>query len=71
MALFLMSFCVITLAVLGMALGVLCGRRALKGSCGGLNRIEGLEAACTSCIYPCENGQQFQDAAHTEATVSS
>ena len=45
MATFLMSFVVITLVVLGMAVGVLCGRRALKGSCGGLTSIEGLDTA--------------------------
>lgn len=56
MALFLMSFFVITLAVLGMALGVLCGRRSLKGSCGGLNSTEGFENVCESCVYPCEKG---------------
>jgi len=58
MALFLMSFLVITLAVLGMAVGVLCGRRTLKGSCGGLNRITGVEDVCESCLSPCEKRQK-------------
>jgi hypothetical protein len=53
MKLFVMSFLLITLAVLGMAVGVLCGRRALQGSCGGLNSLEGLEAVCESCASPC------------------
>lgn len=53
MTLFLMSFVVTTLAVLGMALGALCGRRALTGSCGGLPSIEGLGTACESCASPC------------------
>lgn len=58
MAFFLMSFCVIILAVLGMAVGVLCGQRALKGSCGGLSHIEGFEDACEICVYPCEKRQK-------------
>lgn len=53
MAIFLMSFVVITLAVLGMAVGVLCGRRALTGSCGGLKSLGGLNTACESCASPC------------------
>lgn len=53
MAIFLISFVVITLAVLGMAVGVLCGRRVLQGRCGGLTSIEGLDTACESCASPC------------------
>jgi hypothetical protein len=53
MAIFLMSFVVITLAVLGMAVGVLCGRRALTGKCGGLKSVEGCDAACEGCASPC------------------
>jgi hypothetical protein len=57
MAIFLMSFVVITLAVLGMAVGTLCGRRALTGKCGGLKGIESFEAVCERCASPCEKGQ--------------
>ncbi len=35
MAIFLLSFLVVGLAVLGMAVGVLAGRRPIKGGCGG------------------------------------
>ena len=35
MILFLLSLAVVTLAVAGLAAGVLLGRRALAGSCGG------------------------------------
>jgi hypothetical protein len=34
------------LAFLGLALSVLNGRAALKGSCGGLNQIPGLQSDC-------------------------
>ena len=37
MAIFLLSFLVVGLAMLGLAIGVLAGRRPIKGSCGGVN----------------------------------
>jgi hypothetical protein len=46
MSIFIISFIVIALAVGGMAIGVMNGRRALRGSCGGLNARGG---NCTSC----------------------
>ena len=57
MHVYLVSFIVIVLAVAGMALGVLLSDRRLKGSCGGLNTINGLEGSC-SCEKPCEKRQQ-------------
>jgi len=32
--------------VAGMAIGVIKGRQAISGSCGGLNRIPGVESDC-------------------------
>jgi len=32
-----------------MAVGVIVNNRAIKGSCGGLNDIEGLKGACDIC----------------------
>ncbi len=49
---FLIAFIIIGLAVAGMALGVMLGRRPISGSCGGLNNIPGLE--CGVCEKPCE-----------------
>ena len=46
MNLFLASFIVMALAALGMAIGVITGRRELKGSCGGLNNVDGGECPC-------------------------
>lgn len=51
MSLFLMTFLIMILAFLGLALGVLLGRSPIKGSCGGLNQIAGIECACAE---PCE-----------------
>jgi len=48
--LFLTSFLVIALAGLGMALGVLFGRRPLAGTCGGMNAVEG--TGCALCSDP-------------------
>ena len=46
MSLFVASFFVFVLAVGGMAIGVIKGRRAIQGSCGGLNAPG---AECASC----------------------
>ena len=53
MSIFIVTFVVILLAVIGMSLGVILNDRRLKGSCGGLNTIKGLEGSC-SCESPCE-----------------
>jgi hypothetical protein len=53
MSTFIVAFVVILLAVVGMSLGVLLSGRRIKGSCGGLNTIKGLEGSC-SCESPCE-----------------
>jgi hypothetical protein len=48
-----LSFGFILLAVLGMSVGVLAGRPAIRGSCGGLNgSIDGLPG-CDVCAQPC------------------
>ena len=46
MSIFLVTFVVMSLAALGMAIGVITGRRELKGSCGGLNAVDGGECPC-------------------------
>lgn len=42
---FLAAFAIILLAVTAMAIGVIFGRSAIKGSCGGLNQV-GLSGSC-------------------------
>lgn len=37
----LITFLLMTLVVTGMAIGVICGREPIKGSCGGLNNTDG------------------------------
>ena len=42
----LASFLVFILAVAGLGLGLLRGRRGIQGSCGGLNNIPGVASDC-------------------------
>lgn len=46
MSIFIATFVIIAIAVIGMAIGVILGRPAIKGSCGGLNQI-GLAGSCS------------------------
>ena len=48
MTTFLAAFLVFLLVVLGMALGMIVQGKRLSGSCGGLNRIDGIDA-CGAC----------------------
>lgn len=54
MTTFLATFTIFSLAMLGMAVGVLVGRRCLQGSCGGLAgmRDERGNSLCESCTNP-------------------
>lgn len=56
MMIFGVVFLLMVLAVVGMAAGVLAGRRSLQGSCGGLNTIQGLD--CMVCPTPCESEEE-------------
>ena len=50
---FLLSILVFVLAVAGMGIGLLRGRR-IQGSCGGLNTIPGAASDCGgACRRPC------------------
>lgn len=51
MTIFLVTFIVMGIAILAMAVGVMAGRRPIGGSCGGLERI-GLECDA-GCDKPC------------------
>ncbi len=44
----LVTFVLMLLAVLGLALGVIFGRKPLAGSCGGIANL-GLEKQCSLC----------------------
>jgi len=51
MSVFILTFAVVTIVVLGMAIGVMAGRKPIAGSCGGLSAV-GIEKAC-DCDKPC------------------
>ncbi|MBJ6609093.1 MAG: (Na+)-NQR maturation NqrM [Candidatus Thiothrix moscowensis] len=73
MKLFLLTFCIFLLAVLGLALGWLFNNRSLKGSCGGLASIPGMEKSQCSCSNPCEKRKQkmAEEAALRERTAAA
>lgn len=51
MATVLLSFGILALIMLGMAIGVIVSGRTIKGSCGGLNAISGADH-CLVCKRP-------------------
>ena len=46
MTTFIIAFAVFALALLGLSLGLILNKRPIKGSCGGLNQINGVESDC-------------------------
>lgn len=48
MATILLALGIFVLAFLGMAVGVIVSNRCIKGSCGGLSNLEGVEG-CSQC----------------------
>ena len=54
MSIFLVTFIVMLAAVAAMAVGIIVSDRRIKGTCGGLNNIKGLEGSCEICSTPCE-----------------
>ncbi|GAB5509403.1 MAG: hypothetical protein Rhims3KO_08040 [Hyphomicrobiales bacterium] len=49
MAVFILTFCIMGLGVLGLGLGSLMGRGPVRGSCGGLSC--GKRLACEGCSH--------------------
>lgn len=46
---FVISFFAFACVMLAMAVGVIVNNRSIKGSCGGLNDIDGLQGSCDIC----------------------
>ncbi|WP_348674321.1 (Na+)-NQR maturation NqrM [uncultured Abyssibacter sp.] len=46
MALFLVTFVIMLVVVAAMSVGVMARREPIKGSCGGLNKLDGIDCAC-------------------------
>ena len=50
----ILSFLLMGLAIAGMAIGVMARGRPITGSCGGLNKLPGLEGDCGTEACPCK-----------------
>ena len=61
MVVFVISFIVIVLAILGMAVGALAGRGPLRGSCGGIANGDCKKTACGLCEHPADAGSVRSD----------
>ena len=57
MNLLVATLLVFLLTAAGLALGLMFGRGAVRGSCGGLSAIPGVERVC-SCAAPCPRKQR-------------
>ena len=68
MTTFIIVFIVLMLVGAGMAVGVIFGRKPIKGSCGGLGAV-GVERAC-GCKDVCENDQAADSNRAGKATVA-
>lgn len=58
MKIFLLAFGLMLSAVAAMAIGVIVANRRIRGSCGGLSAIDGLESACEVCVKPCRKKRE-------------
>jgi hypothetical protein len=52
----LLSFAIMLVVIAGMSIGVLNGRKAISGSCGGLN-----SGGCELCSKRCRNKREKPD----------
>ena len=68
MTTFIIVFTMLMLAGAAMAIGVIFGRKPIKGSCGGLGAV-GVERAC-GCEDVCENDQAADSNRAGKATVA-
>jgi hypothetical protein len=65
---FVLAFGIFVAAVVAMALGVVLSGRRIEGSCGGLNRLAGVESDCGgACRRPCERRRKAMKEAAGEA----
>ena len=73
MSTIILTFFIFLTVVAAMAVGVIVNGRAIKGSCGGLNDIEGLGGACDICEGKkvCEEAQEFNGRASRSTSATS
>ena len=66
MAYFLVTFVLMLVVITIMAVGVIFGRRAIKGSCGG-----GMSKAECVCIEKCDKRKKLDAAAQAKTSVEA
>jgi hypothetical protein len=66
MAYFLVTFVLMLVVITIMAVGVIFGRRAIKGSCGG-----GMSKAECVCVEKCDKRKKLDAAAQAKASVEA
>ena len=69
MEVFLLTFLIFGLAIIGLALGWILNHRSLQGSCGGLSAIPGIAKSDCSCSNPCEKRKQKMAQEQREAVL--
>lgn len=68
---FLTTFIIFLVAVFALSIGWILNQKSIKGSCGGLNAIPGMESSC-SCAKPCEKRlKRIAEANASQTTESS
>lgn len=58
MQVFFLTFIIFALAMFGLAIGWLFSQKTLKGSCGGVSALPGMEDHQCSCSAPCEKRKE-------------
>ena len=57
---FIITFAVLMIVILGMAVGVIISNKALKGSCGGLGKIMGDDCMFCARKEECKKSKEAQ-----------
>lgn len=65
----LICFIVMLFVFGGMAVGVLCGRPHIRGTCGGLNGLTGMSGSCLGCAGACKGKNKRVKAAVDEVEL--
>ncbi len=70
MSTFILAFILLGLVILGMSLGVMFAGKTIKGSCGGLNAIDGADK-CLVCQKDIDPDSPLRDRLHCKRARQS
>jgi len=65
------AFSLMLITIAGMAIGAIFTGRTIKGSCGGINNVPGIEPVPCVCEKPCEKRLARMAAEEAEARVET